>query len=274
MKWVRSEGPQRYREVVAAAGGALIGLDFDGTLAPIVEDPPQAWIHPAMPDLLLQLGEVVGTVAIVTGRPAAQAVELARLEEIASPLANLIVLGQYGNESWSSSDQRVHSQAPPDGLAGFIDTLPELFESLGFEPRVEDKGLAVAIHTRSLPDPTSAYQRLIAPLSELAARHGLVIEPGRFVLEARAAGMDKGIALRRLAEATQPSAMLFAGDDLGDIPAFQELGRQREAGLPTLQVCSGSPEQPLIAAETDVILDGPDGVAAFFEQFLADIRSE
>ena len=34
---------------------AVVGLDFDGTLAPIVDDPDAAHIHPDAPEVLLDL---------------------------------------------------------------------------------------------------------------------------------------------------------------------------------------------------------------------------
>lgn len=271
MQWAGEESRKHYADVVRAAGGALIGLDYDGTLAPIVADPREATIHPEMPAVLEQLCAVVQTVAVVTGRPARQAVALGEFDQIADDCPNLMILGQYGNETWTSADRRVVSPTPPHGISGLLLELPAALRRLGIEPWVEEKGIAVAIHTRRLADPGEAYHRLLPVVTDLAERHDLVIEPGRFVIEARARGMDKGIALRKLVNATAPSAVVFAGDDLGDLQAFAELQALRIEGLPTLQVCSGSPEEPRIAEAADVILDGPDGVAAFFRQFLVDV---
>jgi len=271
MQWTGEHAHERYREVVAAVEGALIGLDYDGTLAPIVDDPREATIHPAMPAILEHLCAVAQTVAIVTGRPARQAVALGRFDEIADACPNLLILGQYGNETWSSTDRRVVSPPPPHGVSGFRLDLPAAFRQLGVDPWIEEKGIAVAVHTRQLPDPAEAYHRLLPVLGNLARRHGLVIEPGRFVIEARARGMDKGIALRKLVNETSPSAVMFAGDDLGDLQAFAELRALRDEGLATLKVCSGSPEEPRLAEAADVILDGPNGVAAFLGRFLTDV---
>lgn len=271
MEWASDESRRHYADVVAAAHGALIGLDFDGTLAPIVEDPREAAIHPDMPQVLQELCGVAHTVAIVTGRPARQAVSLGRLDPIADVCPNLVVLGQYGNETWTSADRRVVSPPPPPGVAGFLRELPVVFRHVGLDPWVEQKGIAVAVHTRRLADPSAAYRTLLPALANLARRHDLVLEPGRFVIEARARGMDKGVALRKLVTSTSPTAVVFAGDDLGDLQAFAEVQSLRAEGLPTLQVCSGSPEETRIAQAADVILDGPDGVVRFLRQFLADV---
>ena len=39
-----------------AADDLVVGLDFDGTLAPIVEDPEDAHIHPDAADVLVDAG--------------------------------------------------------------------------------------------------------------------------------------------------------------------------------------------------------------------------
>jgi trehalose 6-phosphate phosphatase len=95
--------------------------------------------------------------------------------------------------------------------------LPEILDSLDLtEARIEDKGRAIAVHTRSLPDPKAALATLADPLGDLAERHGLVLEPGKNVWEIRATGMDKGAALRAIVDETGARQVIFAGDDLGN----------------------------------------------------------
>ncbi len=81
------------------------------------------------------------------------------------------------------------------------------------------------------------------------------------MIELRPDGADKGIALTELADQRQPSAVLFCGDDLGDLPAFAALRRMRRSGLPGIGVCSGSAEVTELAEQADLIVDGPEGVA-------------
>ena len=54
---------------------------------------------------------------------------------------------------------------------------------------------------------------------------------------------------------------MFAGDDLGDLPAFEAVQALRDEGLPGLLVCSASYEEDALVAISDVILDGTAGVA-------------
>src|SRR5262249_20796891 len=97
--------------LLADPGRALIALDFDGTLAPIVADPAQARALPEAVAALRSLGPLVGTLAVITGRPAGAAVSLGSLDQV----PGIIVLGGYGRQRWQ--DGEVTSPPPPQGLA-------------------------------------------------------------------------------------------------------------------------------------------------------------
>lgn len=269
------EGQHRYDALVGHASEVVVGLDFDGVLAPIVDDPASARIHPDGPRTLVALARQVKGVAVITGRPARQAIALGGLDEVGAELAAegraLHLMGQYGNERWSSADGRVVSPRPPRGLSSFVSTLPDLLRGHDAgDAFVEEKGLAVAVHTRRLPDPQGAFDRLLPVLTEAAGVHGLGVEPGRMVVEVRAPGMHKGQALRTIHGELGGDGVMFAGDDLGDVEAFRAVGALREDGHPGLLVCSGSEEQKALVELSDIVVDGPEGVLAFFRQFAHD----
>ncbi|MAY97097.1 trehalose-phosphatase [uncultured Nocardioides sp.] len=277
MDFTSGQGEQRYEAFVRAAASSVVGLDFDGTLSPIVDDPEQAHIHPDARDVLVALAAEVRAVAVITGRPARQALDLGGLEEVGAAVgeagSELYLFGQYGNERWSSSRRRIVSPRPPKGLATFERELPRLLRSHDAgEAFIEDKGLAVAVHTRRLPDPERAFEALLPALRELAGRHDLIVEPGRHVVEIRSPGMHKGVAVRTLADELDAGGFLFAGDDLGDVEAFEALGELQETGLPTLRVCSASREQSALVPMSDVVVKGPEGVLQLLAQLTADAR--
>jgi trehalose 6-phosphate phosphatase len=270
-----SDAERRYAALVAAARSAVVGLDFDGTLAPIVADPAEAHIHPDAPAVLLELSQRVRAIAVVTGRPARQVLALGGLEEVGRAIGEggreLLVFGQYGFERWTSSERRVVSPKPPPGLSGFLRDLPRTLRDADAPGAfVEDKGLAIAVHTRRLDDPPAAFARLEPALRVLAERNGLAVEPGRQVIEVRSPGMDKGVVVRRLAGELGAGGFLFAGDDLGDVEAFEAVAELREAGLPTLLVCSASDEESALVDRADVVVHGPDGVLDLLRRLMAD----
>jgi len=244
--------------LLADPARALIALDFDGTLAPIVADPTQARATATAVAALHQLAGLAGTVAIITGRPAADAAAFAGVAAV----PQVIVLGHYGMQRWERG--RLSSPAAPPGLAVARADLPAVLASAGADPGtwIEDKGEALAVHTRRAAQPQPELDRLRGPLTELAGRTGLAVEPGRLVLELRPPGADKGQALLDLAAERSPAAVLFCGDDLGDLPAFQAGRQLRAGGTPGLLVASGSAETPEpIMADADLVVSGPIGVA-------------
>jgi trehalose 6-phosphate phosphatase len=277
MDFTSPDGERRYAALVRAASSAVVALDFDGTLSPIVDDPEAAHIHPEASDVLVDLADAVAAVAVVTGRPARQALALGGLDDVGNLIGEggkeLYLFGQYGNERWTSTQRRVISPRPPHGLATFLRELPRALRSVDAgDAFVEDKGLAVAVHTRRLEDPEAAFERLLPKLRDLAEQHDLVVEPGRNVIEIRSHGMHKGLVVRTLVEELEAGAFLFAGDDLGDLEAFEAVGELAREGMPTLLVCSASTEESRLAALADVVVKGPEGVLDLLRQLATDAR--
>jgi trehalose 6-phosphate phosphatase len=244
--------------LLAAPARALIGTDFDGTLAPIVPDPQAARALPGAAPALARLARAVGTVAVITGRPAAEAVRYGGLDAV----PGLIVLGHYGGQRWQ--DGQLTGPGSPPAIAAARQALPGLLERAGADAGtwVEDKELALAVHTRRAADPEAALRRLAGPLTDLAAGLGLTAEPGRLVIELRLPGTDKGAALTGLVAERGAGSVLFCGDDLGDLPAFAAVRELRAVGLPGCAAASASPESPQVAAAADLVVEGPEGIVA------------
>ncbi|MQS39768.1 trehalose-phosphatase [Streptomyces katsurahamanus] len=250
--------------LIARPGSAVVALDFDGTLAEIVADPEQARAHPGAVPALARLAPEVASVAVVTGRPAGVAVRYGGFAGVPG-LDHLVVLGHYGAERWDAVTGTVHTPAPHPGVTAVRAELPGFLDSVGawHGTWIEEKGQAVAVHTRRTAEPKAAFEALREPLAALAERHGLVLEPGRMVLELRPPGMDKGVALAEYVRETGAESVLYAGDDLGDLPAFAAVEKLRSDGVPGLLVCSGSTEVTELAVRADLLLPGPAAVVRF-----------
>jgi trehalose 6-phosphate phosphatase len=266
-----ASGADALRAILERPDQTLVAFDFDGTLAPIVDDPERAAADPEAVAALAAVGRLVGTVAVVTGRPARTAVRLGGFAG-RTGLESMVVLGQYGVERWNGADDSYDLPPEPAAVTAAGAELPALLAAQGLQDaRVEHKGRALGVHTRELPDPRAAFTALAGPMRELAGRHGLVLEPGRNVLEIRAAGSDKGGALRRLLAETDARQLVFGGDDLGDLPAFETVAALREEGVPGLLVCSASHEEDALRERADVVVEGPAGVAAWLRDLAARI---
>jgi trehalose 6-phosphate phosphatase len=256
--------------VQAAPEAALLAFDFDGVLAPIVADPDLAYADPRAVAALGRLAPRVRAMAVITGRPALVAARLGGFADHPE-LAGLTIFGQYGRERWDARTGRLDAPPPSPGVAAARTELPGVLAGVaeGGAAWVEEKGSALAVHTRRSRHPVALLERLRRPVTELARRHGLVVEPGRMVLELRAPGVDKGQTLRSYADGMRPGVVVYAGDDLGDLAAFAAVDELVHAGVAGLKICSGSTEVAELAGRADLVVAGPSGVAELLEQ-LAD----
>ena len=127
----------------------------------------------------------------------------------------------------------MHAPDPHPGVAAVRAELPGVLDAIG-------AGAAPGSRRRAAPSPSTPAapptrrppsRRCANPLAELAARHGLIVEPGRLVLELRPPGMDKGVALAEYVREVGAEAVLYAGDDLGDLAAFAAVEKLRSEGV-------------------------------------------
>ncbi|MEU4683612.1 trehalose-phosphatase [Streptomyces xinghaiensis] len=257
---------------------AVVALDFDGTLAPIVPDPERARAHPGAVPALARLAPLLRSIAVITGRPADVAVRNGGFSGVPG-LEHLVVLGHYGAERWDAVSATVTAPDPHPGVAAVRAELPGVLDHNGAWKGtwVEDKGRAVAVHTRRATDPQAAFEQLREPLAALAERHGLIVEPGRMVLELRPPGIDKGVALTEYVRESAAGAVLYAGDDLGDLAAYAAVDELRSQGVPGLLVCSaaaageGAEE---LAERADVVVDGPEGVVNLLDALATAVAEQ
>lgn len=231
---------------------AGVFVDFDGTLAPIVDDPAAARPHDDAVRVLGRLSRRWGVVAVVSGRPAGF------LAEHLAGAGGTRFLGLYGMERASGDSPSVSTHPDAAGWRGAVEAAADEAEAspLG-GVAVERKGLTVTLHYRAAPELAPEVDHLA---SRLAGRHGLHAHAGKMSVELRPpVEVDKGTVLSELSSGL--SAVAFAGDDIGDLPAFASLARLRSAGVATLSVASGGTETPPeVVAAADLTVDGPDGI--------------
>jgi trehalose 6-phosphate phosphatase len=242
--------------------GTVLGVDYDGVLAPIVADPTNS---PPLPDAvpaLARLGPLLGSIAVISGRPVQVLLDYGQFTRHPG-LSDLVVFGHYGLQRWDARTGELATPPPPPGLAAVRRELPELLARLGItDAWIEDKQVAVAVHTRRAADPDATLAAVLGPVADCAQRHGLTTEPGRYVVEIRPPGADKGRTLRSFAVSRAARTVWYIGDDLGDLPAFKAVEAMRDNGIAGLTVASGSSEVEAVAGRADLVVDGPAGVVA------------
>ncbi len=252
--------PDRLAAIASRLPGALIALDFDGTLAPIVLDPSTSRPVPGVLDTLTKLAGAGAQIAIVTGRDAATVLELGGLQAI----PDVVVSGLHGAETWQHGALRTRDE--PAGLAALRASLPPLLRQAGDGVWLEDKRLSLVVHTRQAADPQRALAELSTWLPPLVAEQGLELHPGKLVLEIRIPDLSKATALRRLLTPST-SAALFAGDDFGDLPALAAVSAWAAAtGRPSLRIAVG--ELAELRQAADCVVGSPAELAGLLAGLL------
>lgn len=242
--------------LLAEPSSTALLFDFDGTLSPTVADPAAARPAAGVDELLGALARRYRTVAVVSGRP------VAFLAGVLS--SGPILSGQYGLERRRAdgSVERVAGVDPEVVDAAHRDLLDRDVSAEAIEP----KGLTLTVHFRTRPETEAGVREAVA---SVAASHGLVVHDAKRSVELRPdVPVDKGTVVLDLA--ADADRVLYLGDDVGDLPAFEALSRLRAAGRTTASVAVDGPELPdAVRSAVDATVDGQDGVIAVLER-LAD----
>jgi trehalose 6-phosphate phosphatase len=237
-------------------------LDFDGTLAPIVDVPDQARPLPGAAAAVGRLAGRYRRVAVISGRPAGFL-----LEHFGRVAGTADLIGLYGLERTTASAGAIAVDSDARHWQAAVARVAAAAEAASPQGlRVERKGLSVTLHYREAPSLAGWAAGFAA---EAAATSGLVAHVGKQSWELRPpVPTDKGTVVNELAVGLR--AVCFVGDDSGDLPAFAALARLRASGVDTLGVAVAGAETPtaLIAA-SDAVVDGPAGVLDLLEALAA-----
>jgi trehalose 6-phosphate phosphatase len=244
---------QRALSTVARVPRLLVASDFDGTIAPIVSNPPDARPLPAAAQALAGLAALrETTAALISGRA------LRDLAELSGSPAEVHLVGSHGSEFNADFLDAVDDSARAL-LADLEQTMAELAARYP-GATIETKPVSVAFHVRNAA-PEHAQEALDAALAAVGDWDVHVTE-GKAVREFAVIDTDKGEALELLRRQGEADAIVFFGDDVTDEKAFSRLG-DTDVGV---KVGSG---------DTRAVyrVEAPDDVAVAL-QVLHDIRRE
>ena len=229
--------------------------DFDGTLAPIVDDPAEAIPLPGAAAVLARLAGRYALVAVISGRPVAYLID-----RLGTP-AGLVLVGLYGLERLR--DGRIVEHPEAARWRSVVDRVAVAADDAAPKGvHVERKGLSVTVHFRTAPGQSGWAEGWA---ERAAAATGLVVHPGRRSVELRPpVDADKGTVVDDLVPGLE--AVCFLGDDRGDLAAFAALDRMAHRGINTLAVVVDSDESTLeLRNSADLMVSGPAGALALLE---------
>lgn len=212
---------------LAGAGSLLIALDFDGVLAPLVDDPTSSRMTDGAVLAVDTLSRLDGvTIAVVSGRDAATLASLADLP------AGTLVVASHGAERGRIADGEGGAgtlvadpiDLPPELVDLRAEVLRETERIVAAHPgtRTEAKPASVTLHTRGL-DEDRARAATTELLSGPAGLPGVRVISGHDVIEMAVLTVTKGDGVLDLRAETGADAVLYAGDDRTDEDAFAVL---------------------------------------------------
>jgi trehalose 6-phosphate phosphatase len=235
---------------------AVVLTDFDGTLAPIVDDPASARpVHGAI-DMLGTLATRYARVGVVSGRP------LAFLRHVlGDDLSDeLWLAGAYGLETSERGVVRENEAAASwrTVMAGVAARAVGRFGGLA-----EDKGLSLTVHFRTAPDRADEVNAWAAAEAKTT---GLEPRPAKASVELHPpVHVDKGTMVEWATAGM--SAACYIGDDVGDLPAFDALDRLSRSGLRSVKIAVATAEStPAMLERADLVVDGTDAVLALLQE--------
>jgi trehalose 6-phosphate phosphatase len=228
----------------------LVGVDFDGTLAPFVEDPMQSRALPGGLEALRAAAALDGVaVAVVSGRDLDT---LAALTGIGRD-DGIVLIGSHGAQTSlaPANNGALLDEAGKARLAVLCRELGAI-ESRYPTVRLEHKPAAVVLHTRGLADDVATAATAAA--LEVGARHtGVHVMPGKDVVELCVLEANKGSALVNLARQHGTDATLYVGDDVTDELAFAAL--DPASGDLTVKVGDGKTLATQRISDTESVVD-------------------
>jgi trehalose 6-phosphate phosphatase len=232
-----------------AATPAGLATDFDGTLAPIVDDPAAVAAAPGAREALEALARRIAVVALVTGRGAHDARRLVGTDRIA-------IAGNHGVEWLAAGAVDV---APDPRESEVRAALGRMLAAVPTEPgiSIEHKGLSATLHYRNAPDPSDARRQLMEALAD-AREPMITLRHGRMSIELRALYLgDKGQAVRTMVDQHGLAGLVVMGDDVTDLDMFRAAQQMRATGRlrATIVAVGGGEEVPgEVAASADVVI--------------------
>ena len=193
----------------------LVGCDYDGTIAPIVEDPATARPLPHAIAALRAIATLPTTTAtVISGRSLRDLAAMSRLP------AEVHLIGSHGSEFDVGVVEALgaHQQQLLRDVIGNVHSIADDVPGV----IIEIKPAAVAVHVRRCVRSTAA--RVLAAVREGPAQlAGVHVTEGSEVVELSVVDTDKGRALNTLRHRTGSTAAIFIGDDRTDEKVFARL---------------------------------------------------
>jgi len=182
----------------------VFAFDYDGTLAPIVDDPDQAWMRESTRELLEELARLQ-RVIVISGRARKDAARRLRGVKLVG------IVGNHGGEPWNADSRQI----------ALVRRWLPLLEASAARHRgvvIEDKAYSVAIHYRHASEKQKARQAMVRAAGALG---DVRIVGGKEVVNVLPeSAPHKGLALRAELDRLHCDEAIYVGDAETDEDVF------------------------------------------------------
>ena len=241
--------------------------DIDGTISKIVLDPDEATISQIMKATLKKLVNKFQLVGIVTGRNVRNAKEMLEVE-------GLLYIGSHGLEYLKDDEIYIEPE-----VEEYLPLIQKVAQNIQTEEELcniknilfQEKGLCFTVHYRKCEDPEGTRRKILDAINELEGLEKFKITEGRKVVEIRPKiGHDKGTILEKLLFENALEKIIYLGDDVTDVDAFNKLkelkGEGKVNGVGIVVVSEEVPE--FVKENASFYVNGVQEVQKFFNWLL------
>jgi trehalose 6-phosphate phosphatase len=239
------------QQVLALRPFGLV-TDVDGTISSIAPLPAEAVVSPICRHNLSALVDRLDLVAVISGRPLSEVMGMVGVEGV-------VYAGNHGLEMWNMG-----APEPWPGSERYIDIIASavngLKDRLGIDGLFfENKGLTASLHYRNCRNIETVRERILTAVRSLPQAGELRITEGRMVVELRPnLEVNKGSALASLIAKYDLAGIIYIGDDVSDVDAFEAI---HNAEIKGIAVGVGSDEAPsLLYDKADFMVRGVEQV--------------
>jgi len=196
-----------------------IVTDIDGTISEIAPTPDEALVSPTMREKLAKLNDKFKLVAVVSGRSVLNARDMVGVK-------GLLYVGNHGLEYLKDGEKVM-----VPGVESFLNQM----KALGIELekgdltkisglKLEDKGICLSVHYRECEDPETVRQKILETFQKSIYSKNLEVSEGRKIVEFKPPiGFDKGSILEIIIGEYGLEKIIYLGDDITDLDAFNML---------------------------------------------------
>ena len=196
-------------------------LDFDGTLAPLQDNPDTVLLPPQGADYLCAVSEILGgALVIISGRD---------IRDLSKRIPNEVWrAGGHGLDICARGEAPItqHANAPRE----LLERVKKIVDA-NQGARLEEKGTVLAVHYRQNPAIGPSLAETVE--AEVAKTQGYRFQHGKMVLELKPEAANKGRALKTIM--TRPPFMgktpIMVGDDTTDEDAMSAAGELGGFGI-------------------------------------------